>query len=129
MSTQINIKRAVEFTAIQADALWACRFGMSLPRNPEGLSVAATFSAFNYLSLFRYESLKYLHEVHPDFAELLPQPTLDELERSRNTIKLFDVHEHVDGVIDYFTSDIRAVHEQHFLDNTASPLTQAARAD
>jgi hypothetical protein len=44
----------------------------------------------------------------------LPQPTADELERSRNTIKLFDVHEHVDGVIGYFVNDIGSVREQHF---------------
>lgn len=124
----MNVKRAVEFLAIQADSLWACRFGMSAGRRPEALS-AVSLSVFNYLSLFRFESLKYLHEVHPDFAALLPQPTTDELERSRNTIKFFDVHEHVDGVIDYFTNDIRAVHERHFLNAADSPLAQAVRTD
>jgi hypothetical protein len=59
----MGIKRAVEFMAIQSDALWACRFAMSAARQPEALSAAVSLSAFNYLSLFRYESLKYLHEV------------------------------------------------------------------
>jgi hypothetical protein len=38
MSTPMDIKRAVEFMAIQSDALWACRFAMSAARQPEVLS-------------------------------------------------------------------------------------------
>lgn len=129
MPTPMAIKRAVEFTAIQADALWACRFGLGAASYPGAAAVAATFGVFNYLALFRYEGLKYLRMHHPDFAQLLPQPTTDELERSRNTIKLFDVHEHVDGTIDYFTQDISAAHEQHFFGNVASPFGQAVRTD
>ncbi len=115
-------KRAVEFNAIQADALWAYRFVRGCERNPGPLPVTASLSTFSYLSLFRHEGLKYLRKVHPDFVKLLPQPTNDELERSRNAIKLFDVHEHVDGVIDHFMDDICAVHTQHFERLAASPI-------
>lgn len=129
MSTLMDIRRAVEYHAIQVDALWACRVGMSVVEQPEALLSAVSLAMFNYLSLFRFESLKYLHKVHPDFAKLLPRPTMDELERSRNTIKFFDVHERVDGVVDYFMNVISPAHTRHFASESTSPVAQTAVRD
>jgi hypothetical protein len=124
-----EIKRLIELNAVMADALWVCRLTMGLLRSPKNLSVAASFSVFNYWSLFRQESLKYLGESWPDIAVLLPQPTTDELANSRNTIKLFDVHENVDGVIEHFVDNIAALHSQHFLGNTWLPLARRLEKD
>jgi hypothetical protein len=124
-----GLKRLIELDAVMADALWACRLVMSLPRSPEILGVTTTFGTLNYLSLFRYESLKYLGQYWPDLAALLPQPTTDEVENSRNTIKLFDVHENVDGVIEHFIDNIATPHSQHFLGNTWLPLARLLEKD
>jgi hypothetical protein len=122
-------KRLIELNAVMADALWVCRLTMGLMHSPQNLSVATSFGTFNYLSLFRQESLKYLGQYWPDLAALLPQVTTDELENSRNTLKLFDVHENVDGVIEHFIDNIVAPHSQHFLGNTWLPLARPLEKD
>lgn len=111
-----EIKRAIATHAIQADALWACRFIASLPRHSTDLSVMSTFMVYNYLSLFRFEGWKYLKDNRREIACHLPAPTSAELEQSRNTLKLFDVREGVDGIVNYFMNEINAVHVQHFRD-------------
>jgi len=125
----MDIRRAIEYHAIQVDALWACRFGMSVAEQPRALSSAVSLDTFNYLSLFRHESLKYLRKHHQALSGLLPQPTTDEMERSRNTIKLFDVHEQVDGVIDHFMNVILPAHTRYFASISTSPTTQATAHD
>jgi hypothetical protein len=128
MSTS-DTKRALGLAAVTVDALWACRLFRSLERNPTNVGVTEVFGAFNYLSLFRHESLKYLNQDWPDIARLLPRPSTDELARSRNTIKLFDVHENVDGVIERFTENISAPHSRYFLGNIWLPLARPLEKD
>lgn len=82
-----------------------------------------------YLYFARQESLTYLGKNWPDIAKLLPQPTTDELKHSRNTIKLFDVRENVNGVIEHFTDNITVPHSQHFLGNTWLPLARPLEKD
>jgi hypothetical protein len=126
MATFEETKQTVELHAIYTDALFVCRLIKGFERNRGLHGVASAFCTYNYLSLFLYESWRYLQH-HQIISATMPSE--DIVARSRHSTKLFDDRQGIDSVINYFMDHVAAAHTRRFTGNTWLRLVRRFETD
>jgi hypothetical protein len=125
MNSSPSIEHQVALKLIFGDMAFARRYidGIISHAN-ERQTYVLSFGMMRYLSLYIHEAQKATEVVAPELASMLAVENADIIERSRNTLKLFDdTHNLLGGAIGVTgqLDTISGVQQEYFLDNTWLP--------
>lgn len=120
------LKDAITIDSIKRDMLFAGRYINSCDTAPREATGIFSLCIFCYFSLFVSEASRQMGRIDPASAAQLSPQARSILNRSRNSLKLFDDKERgkIDGVIDYLANEVRVSQRVTFGGSKFFPLAR-----